>query len=477
MGPRRWWQRRTWVAWATVGAVGAAATFGAVRLADARDRGAPDEWDPAVLDLVTFVEARRGLTFDHPVAVDYVDASVIGDEMAAAAGTSFLVPKWADLEAGRYRADGLADGEIDVLAATQVRAQGVVEAFYRNTDDTIVVPVDEPPAPGTPLPVNVRVTLVHELVHALQDQHFTVIDGQSPGDVEATIGLIEGDATLVESMYIDGLTDTDFEAYLAYYDQPDESYERALDEVPPIMLAEFADAYILGETLVRVLFDVGGYELVNDALVGPPDTPAALFDPYGYLDDLDAGNADAAWSDLGEFSDTEGEVYTSGVGGPAHWFLAFGEFMSPDEAFTAARGWRSDAFIAVDVDDVLCTEWKIEDDAGPEGAALRDALRRWADRIPTVRSATFDGSVATVTACDPGPEHDLDVPDDYTAYLAYARYVVAGEWWADRNGLDRGVGACVAIHDLGDRGFEERLMTARGFEDRAVSAADPTDCS
>ena len=67
--------------------------------------------------------------------------------------------------------------------------------------------------------VDVRVTLVHELTHALQDQHFdlTKLDDavETSGEDFALTALVEGDATSVEDDYLFSLPQAEQDAYFA----------------------------------------------------------------------------------------------------------------------------------------------------------------------------------------------------------------------------------------------------------------------
>jgi len=67
--------------------------------------------------------------------------------------------------------------------------------------------------------VDVRVTIVHELTHALQDQHFdlTKLDDavETEGEDFALTALVEGDATSIEDDYLFSLPQAEQDAYFA----------------------------------------------------------------------------------------------------------------------------------------------------------------------------------------------------------------------------------------------------------------------
>ena len=69
---------------------------------------------------------------------------------------------------------------------------------------------------GTELDVATKVTLAHELTHALQDQYYDLTRLQNmktDGEATAFRALVEGDATVVENAYIDQLSSADAAAY------------------------------------------------------------------------------------------------------------------------------------------------------------------------------------------------------------------------------------------------------------------------
>ena len=61
----------------------------------------------------------------------------------------------------------MASGELDLFTAWMSVSDGGTLAFYDPIDERVRVR-------GTELSVGLEVTLVHELTHALQDQHFDV---------------------------------------------------------------------------------------------------------------------------------------------------------------------------------------------------------------------------------------------------------------------------------------------------------------
>jgi hypothetical protein len=152
-------------------------------------------WDPRVTDMVTFVENDRELTFKHPIKV------------------LFLTD--AEFDAFLKRGSGITGGGGDKNAYIVQQALGMVASDYdpakgRAGEDASTVGLYTPDdktirVRGSELTPEVRITLVHELVHALQDQSFNLgkVDSQAKTEEEGRglVAIIEGDAVLVEQNY------------------------------------------------------------------------------------------------------------------------------------------------------------------------------------------------------------------------------------------------------------------------------------
>ena len=127
----------------------------------------PDTWDPRVTKYVRFVEQHRKLRFEHPVAVEFLDD---GAFVKAYQRDDPKVTKRdraeAERAAGQLRALGLVAGPVDLIDAESDLGATTTVGFYDQERKQLSVR-------GTDLTdVDVRVTLVHELTHALQDQRF-----------------------------------------------------------------------------------------------------------------------------------------------------------------------------------------------------------------------------------------------------------------------------------------------------------------
>jgi hypothetical protein len=365
----------------------------------------PDKWDPRVADLAAFVERERGLDFDHPVYVDFLTAAEYSAETTEEdVGMVDGEREELDRYAGQLRALGVASGELDLFTAFNQVADGGTLAFYDPTDQRVRVR-------GTEMTVGLEVTIVHELTHALQDQHFDLdrlyAPGLDSGGAAAFRGLAEGDALRVEDAYVsDELTSAEQEAYDEEYADELAGSEEATADVPPFVSATFGAPYALGRPFVEMLVNQDGNDAVDDAFDDPPSTEEHLFDPTSFLAD-EKPATDVA---LG-FGDDE-EVMDEGAFGATSWYLFLAERIDPKVAFEAARGWDGDAFGSVERDGATCVRVAFVGEDGDEEDEMAAALGDWVEAMPG-RGAELDevDGHPVVQSCDPGEDVDLELTD------------------------------------------------------------------
>ena len=144
--------------------------------------------------------------------------------------------------------------------------------YYSSDDDALVMNI----ATGGG-------TLVHELVHALTDQHFsfdtvyrTMFEEDRFDEVGAYQALIEGDATLAELMWLQTLSQRELGQFVAESLEIDSS---SLDAAPLFIRDSLIFPYDTGLTFVQELYGFGQWQAVNDAYADMPDLPIA----HGYL--------------------------------------------------------------------------------------------------------------------------------------------------------------------------------------------------
>lgn len=425
--------------WPTIGAgVGAAAVLvtgivSAAVLAPTAPRY-PDAWDRRVADLAAFVEEERGLAFEHPVFVDFLTEDQFRDEVTANEG-DLTVEDRADIERGAQllRATGLVSGDFDLLESTnQLSGEGVL-AFYDPDRERITVR-------GTDLSVGLRLTLVHELTHALQDQRFDLSRlGTLATDEEdaGLLALVEGDAIRMEASWVRQL---DAGERAALEDETTEEVEGAdLAGVPGPLVALFSAPYALGSPLVDVLFEEGGQQGIDEALRSPPTTEEHLLDPFTYLDGeqrVPVVQPSIAPGDT---------LLEAGDFGALTWYLVVAEHLGPRQALQAVDGWGGDAFVAFERDGRTCLRSAFRGDTPADTDEMTAALESWAGAVPANgASVTRSEAVVHLESCDPGAaggDRTGGGAEDALIYPVTRTYFALG---AIQSGTPRPLARCVA---------------------------------
>jgi hypothetical protein len=227
-----------------------------------------------------------------------------------------------------------------------------------------------------------RITLAHELTHAVTDQRFDLTRADRlaaatarEDELAAYAGLAEGDATLTMQRYLaERLTPAEqLEAGLVAAAQR----TPALDAAPAVIREAIVFPYQEGLRFVRVLYQQGGWAAVNRAYRDPPVSTEQLLHPERYLGDRDQPQAVA----VPDLSGRLGGGWRPGVE------LSFGELdarlllqgeLAVTAAQRAAAGWdggRLRTFLRGDRTALtLRTVW----DSDAEATQFCGAMRGWA---------------------------------------------------------------------------------------------------
>ncbi|SFH02819.1 hypothetical protein SAMN04488063_3620 [Halopelagius inordinatus] len=144
-----------------------------------------------------------------------------------------------------------------------------VAGFYSPRDDQIKIITNSPDSPT----IN-NATLVHELVHALQDQHYDLTKRKYSGETQdgdlAVDGAVEGDAKYVELRY-DEMCEGEWSCVPA--PQRGQSSESSSSDGRNygIFLTIF-QPYSDGPVFISEHYQSGGWEAVDDQLENPPES-------------------------------------------------------------------------------------------------------------------------------------------------------------------------------------------------------------
>ncbi|MFB6155125.1 MAG: Hvo_1808 family surface protein [Haloferacaceae archaeon] len=322
------------------------------------------------------VERIRGLEFERPVPVEVVTREKYRNNSSA---FSFPHSAWDEQV---WEALLLVGEDASVNRTFEQLYGGNVLGYYSPSKDSIVVVSDSGEA------VIDRGTLAHELVHALQDQHFGFTGEPTLDARYAAQGLTEGDPSLVASMYQDrceqgnwscvpspgargsGGGRFNYGVYLTIY-QP----------------------YSEGPAFVHSLYERGGWDAVNAAYRNRPASTEQVIHPRKYPDERPVevtvpDRSAADWHPI----DHDPQVQTVGEGALFAMFWANGyvtdeQLRSDDSPYSPFNysypktdGWAGDAVVPYESDAgeygyVFRTEWDTTADARQFAKAYRAMLQ------------------------------------------------------------------------------------------------------
>lgn len=319
----------------------AAAALGAIWWLD-REPDYPDEWDSRVDDLVEFVEDERGLEFEHPVYIDFLSEEKFEKEVTAEESELTDEDKEEIEQAtGLMRALGLIDRDIDLFESVNELTGGGIIGLYDYEDKRIRIRGEE----LTPM---VKATLVHELTHVLQDQHFDLLEKSEEldeaDDSSASAGwdaLVEGDADRIETAYIADLSATEKRELDKDRAKLTEGVTKRLKDVPTFLQTAQSSSYVFGEVLLALATELGGDDAVDDLFEDPPTTEEHLLDPWTLLADED----EAVEVDTPDLKGKE-EDFDDGTFGSPSLLFVLAERIDVRRALAAADGWGGDQYVA-----------------------------------------------------------------------------------------------------------------------------------
>jgi hypothetical protein len=237
-----------------------------------------------------------------------------------------------------------------------------------------------------------RRVLVHELTHALDDQHFSLAALRRQVNLpteqaRALQALVEGDAVRLDRRYWDSLPARKRAG--AGADAPAEGAT-----APPPADAPFFDLvtfpYVAGPKFVQGLIDGKGMSAVNAAFRAPPTTSQEILHPERFLHRAPAITVRQPAADA--------TPVAAGVLGEIGLRLVLGETLAHPLAAELAAAWGGDGYVAWADNDRTCVRLSLVMNTVHDAADVRDGLRQWAAGHPGAEMK-FSGNQTTVTRC------------------------------------------------------------------------------
>ncbi len=286
--------------------------------------------------LITATEELRGRRFLEPVEVTVVSPEEMAERVRANLQEE-LQPDDVAVEQAFARLLGILPEEVDLAAAVEdLYAEQVVGYYDGDTKELVV-------ASGGELTPLGRTIVVHELVHALADQHFDMsatLDGllqEGRWDEAAALqALAEGDATYFQMVYLQELPAVEQVQAVMESLQADTT---VLDSLPGWFGEDLGFPYEKGFGFVERLVEEGGAAAVDQAYTHLPTTVEQIMHPNAYFSFEPARPVALAGTALEGY-----EVFEEGEFGEWNLMLYLLDGVSDGVATIAAGGWGGDAY-------------------------------------------------------------------------------------------------------------------------------------
>ena len=257
---------------------------------------------------------------------------------------------------------------------------------------------------GDDLGPQARTVVVHEVVHALQDQHFTLLDDRTDldGDAEYVARAIaEGDAVLRELTYFQSLSLADQAEYFLEVSEFDLS---ALDSLPGYITSSLQSTYFDGFEFYQRI----GLDNIDAQFIDPPESSEQLRVPASYQKDEQPRPVTMPDVEIDGY-----QVWFEATAGQRDIEFLLGEGLSPDDAETAALGWGGDLNRVYTKDDTNAVYvLQYVGDTKKDAEELEAAFLEYIDTLVPTDSFTLvernADEVLVIIASDPalGPQLD-----------------------------------------------------------------------
>ncbi len=198
-----------------------------------------------------------------------------------------------------------------------------------------------------------EIVLAHEYTHALQDQYFDLsslpLEEEGNSDLSiAVLSLVEGDASLVQGIYMWTILDDSEREALSQ--QLEELEDEAFDAAPRVIQKNLIFPYESGLNFVMALIEQDGWDVVDQAYSDPPQSTEQILHPEKYLE-RDEPQA-IEMPDLENALGGGWKQVDSDVLGEFNIRIYLETFVDTAEAATAAEGWDGDRYVYLkDTDD------------------------------------------------------------------------------------------------------------------------------
>jgi hypothetical protein len=342
------------------------------------DGTAPPTVDSAVSEalqaeiapLVELTEQLRGLEFIAQPQVSIISKQELEDRLRADLVEQFAEQDLA-IDTRLWRLFGLLEPAEDLETLLEDLLAEQVVGFYDGETAELVVSGD-----SEELSAFSKSVVVHELTHALSDQHFfldstlnSLVDDDRFDEASALQAVAEGEATFVQLQYIlEELTAADLQSLSEELGSLDVD---ALRSSPPFLAEELEFPYDAGFVFISDVVADGGVEAINRVYDDLPSSTEQILHP-----DLYRSNENIDEVALVATAPVGYELYEESTFGELGIKLLFVE--DSGLATQLAAGWGGDTYrVYSDADDIIFVMAYQGDNAG-DAEELAEALVEFA---------------------------------------------------------------------------------------------------
>ncbi|MEF8787004.1 MAG: Hvo_1808 family surface protein [Haloarculaceae archaeon] len=304
------------------------------------------------------IEQMRGLEFNESVPVEIINRSEYRQNQPFEANATHS--KWNNQV---WEALLLVGEDRNISAVFEDAYGSAVLGYYSPSEDRIVIVSnsDEPK-------VN-RGTLVHELVHALQDQQFGLGDAPDTQDAQlARNGVVEGEATVIERRYNEHC-EGEWSCIESF---PSGSGGGNIDRG---VITVITYPYAVGPSFVEAIEQRGGWNAVDDLYDDYPTSTEQVSTPSLYPDEepVDVSIPDRSNSEWSRF-DHDPVADTAGQASIQVLFQMNGD-ASGGYTGPVSDGWGGDTLVPYQNGDQYGYVWELAWDSRADAREFHDAYR------------------------------------------------------------------------------------------------------
>jgi len=359
-------------------------------------------WDPRIEPIAKEVAKLRKLGFEHPVPVEFLPSKEFDKKVTVDSKKLSKAAKKASEQAtARLAAIGLVPHSSNLVEQENQLQSSSVLALYVPAKKKVFVRGTDLDTPAK------RVTVAHELTHALQDQYFDLQklgkEADKTHSVDAYKAVVEGDAVRVQDLYAKTMSQADQDQYQTENSNASQQAdaESTANDVAPALQAFLEAPYAFGPPMLQTVQASKGESAIDDLFRNLPTNDLAYVLPTSLLDKTKIAKvAPPAVKGNGEKQFGKADTF-----GSYALYLMLSQQLDPTEALKIADGWGGDALVDYTLGSgkaqQQCVRTAFVGQTSDATRAIEPGLAQWVAAQPA-GSATVkaNGDLVEFSSCD-----------------------------------------------------------------------------